>query len=207
MENPIDDPREPLTDAETPASATETTASTYTPYTRPQPPPLPLPTPQPPPMYAPQAPQVKAPLLALFLSVFPGLGQLYNEQPAKAVTFFFFVVGSIYGTAMISPFPFAFLIPFAWFYNLIDAWTSANDINRREGLGMRPRKDKGTESPLWGGTLLALGLLLLINNLGWLDLARLSRYWPLIMVVVGGVFLARALKAREASSTSPRDPF
>jgi hypothetical protein len=206
MENPIDDPREPLTD-EPAASATETTASTYAPYPRAQAPLPPLPTPQAAPAYAPQPPQVKAPLMALFLSVFPGLGQLYNEQPAKAVTFFFFVVGSIYGTAMISPFPFAFLIPFAWFYILIDAWTSANDINRREGLGLRPRKDKVNESPLWGGTLLALGLLLLINNLGWLDLARLSRYWPLIMVVVGGVFLARALKAREASSTSPRDPF
>jgi TM2 domain-containing membrane protein YozV len=206
MENPIDDRREPLTDTEPAASApAETTGPAYPPYARTASALPPLPTPGPVPSYPPAPPQVKAPLLAMLLSVFPGLGQLYNEQPAKAVTFFFFVVGSIYGTAFISPFPFAFLIPFSWFYNLIDAWSSANEINRREGLGMRVRKDTSVESPLWGATLLALGLVLLVNNLGWLDLARLSRFWPLVMVVIGAAFLARALKARETPST--RDPF
>ena len=204
MENPIDDRREPLTDTDPAAPAPEE-APSYVPYPRTQAPLPPLPAPGPAPAYAPAPPQVKAPLLALMLSVFPGLGQLYNEQPAKAVTFFFLVVGSIYGTAVISPFPFAFLIPFTWFYNLIDAWASASDINRREGLGTRVRKDNAPESPLWGATLLGLGLLLLINNMGWLDLARLSRYWPLVMVVAGGAFLARALKARETPSN--RNPF
>jgi len=202
MDNPIDETNEPLSEPDTAASDSRAETAVPRTYTSRTLPPLPAPYTVPPAL--PPAP-AKTPLLALLLSVFPGLGQLYNEQPAKAVTFFFFMVGSIYGTAFISPFPFAFLIPFTWFYNLIDAWTSANDINRRELAGGRPRKDNAIESPIWGATLLGLGLVLLINNMGWLNLARLARFWPLVMVVVGGIFLARALKAR--TTPTPRDPF
>jgi TM2 domain-containing membrane protein YozV len=172
-------------------------------YERPPLPPLPAPS------YAlplePRPPQVKAPLLAVGLSFFPGLGQLYNEQPAKAVTFFFGFVGAIYGAAEISPFPFAFLIPFVWFYNVIDAWISAQDINRRANDRALVRKDSAVESPGWGAGLLLLGLVLLLNNLGWLRLAALSRYWPLALVIAGGLFLARALRARKEPPA--RGPF
>jgi TM2 domain-containing membrane protein YozV len=206
MENPMDEPRDARAaePAETGADAESYTAATVPPrsYERPPLPPLPAPsyvTPDP------RSAQVKAPMLALFLSFFPGLGQLYNEQPAKAVTFFFGFVGAIYGAAEISPLPFAFLIPFVWFYNLIDAWTTANEINRRARTGELVRKDTTLESPGWGASLLVLGLVLLLNNLGWLRLAALSRYWPLALVVAGGVFLARALRARQAPAV--RGPF
>lgn len=202
MDNAMDRRRDPLEDdAERPA--TEVTAETVPPraYERPLPP-LPPPARVP---AEPRAPQVKAPLLALFLSVFPGLGQLYNEQPAKAVTFFFLMVGSIYGTAEISPFPFAFLIPFVWFYNLIDAWTTANDINQRALAGEVVRRETSFESPLWGAALLGMGLVLLLNNLGWLRLAALGRYWPLVLVVIGALFLARAVRTRRAPSAP--EPF
>jgi hypothetical protein len=170
MENPLDDRREPMDEM----------ADTMAPPTARTLPPLPPPSPVLP-MLEPRPPQVKAPLLAVFLSVFPGLGQLYNEQPAKAV--------------------------FVWFYNLIDAWTSANDINQRALSGEVVRKETSFESPLWGGTLLGMGLLLLLNNLGWLRLAALGRYWPIVivLVVIGAVFLARAVRARQAPA--PREPF
>jgi hypothetical protein len=198
MEDAMDEPRDARAETGTPESYTADTAPPRS-YERPPLPPLP------PPSYtAPleRAPQVKSPLLALALSFFPGLGQLYNEQPAKAVTFFFSFVGSIYGTAEISPFPFAFLIPFVWFYNVIDAWIGANEINRRAREGSLVRKDNAIESPAWGAGLLLLGLVLLLNNLGWLHLASLSRYWPLALVVVGAVFLSRALRARQAPPSS-----
>lgn len=198
MDNAMDDPRERREPADTADSAASYTAETVPPRMYERPPLPPLPAPQ----YAPPAEkpaQVKAPILSLLLSLgFPGLGQLYNEQPAKAVTFFFGIVGSIYGTAEISPFPFAFLIPFVWVYNLIDAWTSAQDINRRAVSGQLVRKDTTLESPGWGAGLLLLGLVLLLNNMGWLRLAAAARYWPLVLVVVGGLFLARAMRARQA---------
>jgi hypothetical protein len=210
MVNATDEPRDPMADVAGDAAVPTDTdyATTVVPprtYERPLPPPLP---PLPPPGYAlveTKPPQVKSPVLAVVLSVFPGLGQLYNEQPAKAVTFFFGFVGSIYGAAEISPFPFAFLIPFVWFYNLIDAWITASDINQRARAGDFVRRDTSFESPLWGGTLLGLGLVLLLNNLGWLHLASFARYWPVVLVIVGAVFLTRAVRARQ--TTPARESF
>src|SRR5262245_28806850 len=191
MEDAMDEPRDAR--AETDEGRTpESYAATVPPRTYERPPLPPLPPPPPPyAMPGSQAAEVKSPWLALVLSFFPGLGQLYNEQPAKAVTFFFGFVGSIYGTAEISPFPFAFLIPFVWFYNVIDAWMGANEINRRAREGSLVRKDSALESPGWGAGLLLLGLVLLLNNLGWLHLASLGRYWPLALVIAGGLFLAK----------------
>jgi hypothetical protein len=196
MQDPMDEPRD--TRPETADAGTDNfTAPTAPPraYERPPLPPLPAPSYGVP--VAARPPQVKAPLLAVFLSFFPGLGQLYNEQPAKAVSFFFGFVGSIYGAAEINPLPFAFLIPFVVCCGLIDAWNSAQEINRRAQAGLLPRKDSALESPGWGAGLLLLGLVLLANNFGWLRLAALNRFWPLALVIAGGLFLMRALRARQ----------
>ena len=88
----------------------------------------PPPLPPPPPNYV-KLP--KNPTLALVLSLFPGLGQVYNGQPAKAFVFFAAWVTGIWGAAEVNPFPFAFLIPFAYLYNLVDAYRSAASINAR----------------------------------------------------------------------------
>lgn len=135
---------------------------------------------------APAAP--KSPILALVLSLFPGIGQIYNGQPAKALAFFFAWVGSIYLTAEANPF-FAFLIAFTYFYNLVDAWRSASAINARHAGGLAVAEEDATESPAWGAVLMGVGALLLLNNLGWLRLASLQRYWPLVLIAAGGAFL------------------
>src|SRR5512134_1498984 len=132
----------------------------------------------------------KSPGLAAFLSLFPGLGQVYNGQIARAFVFFFAWVGSIYLTASGHEFPFAFVIPFVYLYNLIDAWKGASAINARF-LGGRtePEEEPGVESPVWGGTLALFGVLILFNNLGWLDLDRLARWWPILLIAVGAYFV------------------
>ena len=130
----------------------------------------------------------KSPILALVLSLFPGIGQIYNGQPAKALAFFFGWVGSIYLTAEANPF-FAFLIAFTYFYNLVDAWRSATVINARHAGGLGVAEEDAAESPAWGAVLMGVGALLLLNNLGWLRLAALQRYWPLVLIAAGGAFL------------------
>jgi hypothetical protein len=118
------------------------------------------------------------------LSLFPGIGQIYNGQPAKALVFFFAWAGSIYLTAEANPF-FAFLIAFTYFYNLVDAWRSAAVINLRHARGSRIEDEDAVESPAWGAALIGVGALLLFNNLGWLRLAALQRYWPLVLMAAG----------------------
>jgi TM2 domain-containing membrane protein YozV len=139
----------------------------------------------------------KSSILGVFLSILlPGLGQIYAGQPAKAFVFFFAFVGSIYATAEGAPFPFAFLIPFVWVYAAIDSYRGAEAINARF-LGTGPaQRDEMIESPWWGGGLIALGLVLLFNNLGWIRLAEFYRYWPLLLIAVGGGFLYAAVRRR-----------
>ena len=157
----------------------------------------PLPPLPPPGAYSLGLRPVKQPLVALVLSVLlPGLGQVYNGQTAKALVLFAAFVTAIFLTAEADPMPFAFFIPFAFFYAVIDAFKSANLINNRAaGLGALP-EDDGSESPVWGGVLVAIGLLLLVNNFGWLRLAAFHRFWPLLLVIAGVVFFRSAIQRK-----------
>ena len=145
----------------------------------------------------------KSPGLAAFLSLFPGLGQVYNGRIARAFVFFFAWVGSIYLTASGHEFPFAFVIPFVYLFNIIDAWKGAMAANARF-LGGRnePEEQPQVESPVWGGSLVLFGVLILLNNLGWLDLARLERWWPVLLILIGGYFVYASLEARKATGGS-----
>jgi hypothetical protein len=144
----------------------------------------------------------RSPGLAAFLSLFPGLGQVYNGRIARAFVFFFSWVGAIYLTSTGHEFPFAFVIPFVYLFNIIDAWKGANAANARF-LGGRtdPADDQQIESPIWGGSLAALGVLILMSNLGWLDLERLARYWPVLLIGVGVYFVWTSLQARKAGGS------
>jgi hypothetical protein len=148
---------------------------------------------------APQARPTKSPAIAFLLSVvLPGIGQVYNGQPAKGLGFFLGFVGSMYAAIEISPLPYAFFIPFVYLFNLVDAWRSASLIATRGTV----EREETAESPLWGGTLVALGCILLLNNLGWLDLARLSRFWPLLLIVVGAIIIRRSVQRRKENGSA-----
>jgi hypothetical protein len=140
--------------------------------------------------------------VATLLSLFPGLGQIYNGQPAKALVFFLAFTGSIAGASR-DPMPFALLIPFTFFYNMIDAWRSANGLNARAAGGGPLPEDSGTESPAWGATLAGLGLLLLARNLGWISFTALSRYWPVALIVAGAVMLRGSLRGGDGGNARP----
>ena len=167
----------------------------------------PPPVPSAPPAGGPYVRLPKSSGLAAFLSLFPGLGQVYNGQIARAFVFFFGFVGSIYLTVEGHPFPFAFLIAFVFFYNMVDAWKGASAINARF-LGGKAQtiEDEAVESPVWGGTLVAIGLLVLLSNLGWLDLDRLARWWPLLLIGVGAWFLYGSFQKRKAGESTDDSP-
>ena len=169
--------------------------------------PLPTPPPLPPAgarTWTPPPPAPKAQHsagLAVLLSLFPGLGQVYNGQPAKALVFFFGWMGSFYLMVEKGPLPFVFLVPFVYFYNLVDAHQGAQRFQaRRSGLPEPGVETLPDDSPIWGSLLIGIGVLLLLNNLGWLDLARLADYWPVLLIVVGAVFLRSSLRRRAAAA-------
>ena len=155
-----------------------------------------------PPPAAPPPPPPKSPVVALLLSLlFPGVGQLYNGQVAKAFAFVGAFAACVYIIVDAEPLPYALFLPFIIFYGLVDAWRSAALINAR---GTPEALDEAeVESPVWGFSLLGVGLLLLLNNLGLLRLSALHRFWPLILMVVGAVFLYRSIKRGKGAGDGP----
>ena len=157
-----------------------------------------------PPGYVIAAPTVrlpKSPFVAVLLSVvFPGLGQIYNGQLNKALAFFGGFVASLFCAINIDPMPFALFLPFIILYGWLDAWKSATAINNRF-LGGKGEAEEQEElnSPVWGGVLVAVGLLLLLHNLDILDLERFRRYWPVLLIAAGLYFIRRSLEARKSS--------
>jgi len=145
-----------------------------------------------PPAVGPYVRLPKSPGLAAFLSLFPGLGQVYNGQIARAFVFFFAWVGSIYLAASGHEFPFAFVIPFVYLFNLIDAWKGANATNARF-LGGRaePEEDAGVESPVWGASL---------------ALERFTRWWPLLLIAVGAYFVYASVQQKKKAGESADEP-
>ena len=143
-------------------------------------------------------------LAVLFSFAIPGLGQVYNGEPARALVFFFGFVGSIYMCAAGNPFPFAFLIPFIALYGLIDAYSRSNAINQRFLGGAPVAEERDSESPVWGGTLVAVGFLLLLNNLGVLDLERLQRFWPILLIAAGGFFIYGSVQKRKTEESGEK---
>ena len=151
---------------------------------------------------APPVRPAKSPWVALLLSLLmPGLGQIYNGQFAKALTFFVAFSGSIYLIAEGHPLPFAVFLPFIVFWNMIDAYRGADLINAR-GLRAAAIEEDEAESPAWGVALAVMGALLLLNNLGWLNLGALVRYWPVLLIAAGVVLLRRSMQRKETGGTS-----
>lgn len=151
---------------------------------------------------APPTPRAtKEPWIALLLSLLmPGLGQVYNGQIAKALTFFAAFCGCIYVMAEGHPMPFAIVLPFVFFWNMVDAYRSAAWINAR-GLPTAAMEEEA-ESPAWGIALASMGVLLLLNNLGWLRLDDLARYWPVLLIGAGLVLLRRSLQRKGGNGPS-----
>jgi TM2 domain-containing membrane protein YozV len=129
--------------------------------------------------------------------VFPGLGQIANGQISKALVVFTVFFGSITLIVNSDPLPWAFLLPLAYFYGIIDAFRSAAGVEaRNQGLV----EEDAIEGPGWGVALMGLGLALLLHNLGWLNLASVTRFWPLLLIVAGGAMLRNSLAKRQKDS-------
>lgn len=152
--------------------------------------------------YVPVRRDPKSPAAAVILSFFPGLGQVYNGQISKALAFFCVWLGSFYVMVEGNPIPWVFVMVFTHMFAFIDAYRSAVLINARAAGGAAEEStDDLPDSPVWGGVLVLLGLLLLLGNLGWLRLTDLQRFWPVLLIIAGATTLWNSLKQRRARET------
>lgn len=157
-----------------PASADPSDAS---PYTAKAPPPL-------------ANPDV-SPGVAFVLGLIPGVGAIYNGQYAKGLIHVF-IVGMLFtlvGSNDISGFEplFGVLIPAFFAYMAFEAFHTAKQ--RRMG---QPVDEFSSLVPVGGGRfpvtpilLIALGVVFLLNNLDVVELRRMLRYWPVMLIALG----------------------
>jgi hypothetical protein len=179
----------------------------YTPP--PAPPAMPLsaaPLPAAPLPAAPRTLPQKAPIFAGFLSVVPGLGNIYNGLYQRGIAFFIIYVSIFAMTVNIDggdDSDLAILIPclmFFWLFNIFDAYRQATLINYGYVGGAEP--DKAVAEPLSmalipGVALVAIGLYGLLREHFDFDLRWLVDQWPVFLILFGATLIWQGYKARQ----------
>jgi len=189
-----------------------------TPYSAPPPPPAaavpppgaaPIP---PPPVIPPGAvplpymmPERKSPVLAGFLSMFPGLGHLYLGLYPRGIAFgIAFVVAISFSAHGRGEF-FGPMIAFIWFFGVIDAVRQAHAINRgyvaESGYGPSPAQIRkaasGTASLTWGVILVGIGSLWLIDRYVDINWDFLDRWGaPAAFILLGAILIATHIRRK-----------
>lgn len=150
------------------------------------------------------------PALAFMLGLLPGVGAVYNGQYAKglihAVIFGFLIaVTESDITDPIKPVVVMLMVAF-FFYMPFEALHTA----RKKALGLpldefsglianQPGHPSRQLALIGPAMLILMGVLLLLGNLGVLDSVALSRfvqtYWPVLLILLGGVLLWRYFAA------------
>ncbi len=155
---------------------------------------VPYPVPQ-----APQVPPVpqmaatpgvprRSPGLALVLSFFPGLGHLYLGLYQRGIAVFLAFAASIW---LADRADLGILVPFVWFFAVIDAYRQAHLMNVAQATGAAPLETAAVPAGRNGGNLgfgvllTALGLILLYNHFYPIDFTFLVDWWPLLLVGFG----------------------
>jgi len=156
-----------------------------------------------PPPTAPQA-QAKNPAAAGFLSVIPGLGHVYLGLYQRAVIFFAVWVAVI-SIAPHGPGAAGLMIPFWWFFVLIDAVRQAKAINAtgapESNLLPNEKPMNFSASLTFGVFLVLIGGFFLLERFVSINLSFLWDFWPVLLIAFGAWQIFAFWKARQ-----PKEP-
>jgi len=152
----------------------------------------------------------RSPFLAAFLSIMPGLGQVYIGYYQLGFVNAVVIAGllTLLATGDLGP-----LIPLAsvfmaffWLYNIVDAGRRAVLVN--EALAGRGEielpKDfaaPGLKGSVLGGSILVLvGVVLLARTLYGVSLEWVEEWWPVAIVFFGAYLIYKATKDQSAKA-------
>jgi hypothetical protein len=139
---------------------------------------------------------------AFVLGFIPGVGAIYNGEFVKAaihVLIFGTLISLNNATSVGHPLlglmtaAFLFYMPFEAYY------TAKKRMMKAEGVELETPIDRlqqqfgeVKERDLWGGVLLiVIGALFLLGNLDVFEMARVARFWPAVLVVIGAWMLKK----------------
>lgn len=138
------------------------------------------------------------PGLALFLGFIPGVGSIYNGQIMKAMVQVL-IFGSLIALSnrVGEPFDTIFGLGAAafYFYMVIDSYQTA----RRRQLGQPPEEwlglgDFKLNAPIGAALLIGLGALFLLDNFGIPVFESITRFWPVVLIVIGLIMLQHRMR-------------
>ena len=154
------------------------------------------------------------PGLALFLGFIPGVGSIYNGQIVKAMVQVL-IFGSLIALSnrIGGPFDTIFGLGAAafYFYMVIDSYQTA----RRKQLGQAPEEwlglgDFKMNAPVGAALLIGLGALFLLDNFGIPVFESITRFWPVLLIVIGLILLQHRMRRgsspRDGGDSGPRGP-
>jgi TM2 domain-containing membrane protein YozV len=170
--------------------------------------PAPAPAPPPAAAFAPAATTAPAahaasggsPAIAFILGfVFPGLGAVYNGEYNKAlihiVVFVAFILGLSSDMDDAMKAVFGILLAGFIFYMAFDAMRVAQSKQRGE-TPADPLESWSKDRPVGPIILIVLGAIFLLHNFDWFPFYRLARFWPLILIIAGGLMFRNRLSGR-----------
>ena len=150
-------------------------------------------------------PRIKSPFLAAFLSLVPGLGQVYVGYYTRG-----FINPIVIGTVLSlliftaadehPPFYFPICILFLifyWLYNIIDAWRRAMLYNLAlEGVENIALPDDMSApdigGSIFGGSVLLIGgFVVLMHTRFGMPIEVIEQWWPLAPIAFGGFLIYR----------------
>jgi len=138
------------------------------------------------------------------------VGAIYNGQVVKAMVQVL-LFGSLIALSdrVGSPMGAIFHLGAAafYFYMVIDSYQTA----RRKLLGQPSEEwfglgDVKMNAPLGAALLIGLGALFLLDNLGIPVFRHMSRYWPVVLIVIGAILLQRQIGGPKPPPTPPGSP-
>jgi hypothetical protein len=153
-------------------------------------------------------PRFKSPALAMFLSLVPGLGQVYVGYYQQGFTNIL-VIGIL--ISILAPGPrvhwpltplLVFFLVFYWLFNIVDAARRATFYNQSmSGIAPTefPREFRMPESQgsLVGGILLILaGVIIASKTAFGFSMEWLQHWWPLAPILFGAYLVFQSLKER-----------
>jgi Domain of unknown function (DUF5668)/B-box zinc finger len=136
-----------------------------------------------------------SPGLAFFLGWIPGVGAIYNGQYAKGLVhavIWGILVTITNSNAAHGMEPIFGILICAWmFYMAFEAYHTA--MKRRAGEPVDEYSSiielHGHHAPAAGVALVLLGVVMLLYTLDLLDFERVIRYWPVLLIALGGYLL------------------
>jgi len=164
-------------------------------------------------------PRRKHPMLAIALSVMPGLGQIYVGYYQQGITLV--IIAGALLTVATSSYSFglrefqpllALSTMFTWLYSCVDAGRRASLYNQAL-CGLRPMDlPENQRTPEWHGSLVGgaclvvFGIVLFFHTMFNMPMEWVTRWWPLALVLVGAWLVYASVQSRSAAADPPHPP-